>query len=125
MRYLCLIHLDPQQLDALTPAETSSLNAAHLDFNDDLRRSGNFLIAEALEPPEQSACVRMRNGQMSVTDGPFAETKEMIAGFYMIEADDMKEALAIAARIPAAVMGTVEVRPARQLIVEGRERRWG
>jgi hypothetical protein len=125
MRYLCLIHLDQQRLDALPAAELNALNAAHLDLNDALRQTGNFLVAEALDPPSTAACVRIRDGKSSITDGPFAETKEMVAGFYLIEARDMEEAVAIAARIPAAHLGTVEVRPARQLIVEGREPRWG
>jgi hypothetical protein len=125
MRYLCLIHLDQQKLEALPPAEMDALNAAHLDLNDDLRKTGNFLIAEALDPPSQAACVRVRDGKPSVTDGPYAETKEMIAGFYMIDARDMQEAVAIAARIPAVALGTIEVRPARQLVVQGRALRWG
>jgi hypothetical protein len=125
MRYLCLIHLDPHELAALPAPELNALNAAHLDLNDDLRRSGHFLIAEALDPPPVASCVRIRNGKRVVTDGPFAETKEMVAGFYVIEARDMDEATDIASRIPAARLGTVEVRAARQLEVQGRARRWG
>jgi hypothetical protein len=125
MRYLCLIHLDPRQLDAIPPREMSDLNAAHWDLNDTLRTTGNFIVAEALEPVEKSACVRVRQGKASVVDGPYAETKEVVAGFYLIEARDLAEATAIAARIPSATFGTVEVRPARQLVVEGRESRWG
>jgi hypothetical protein len=125
MRYLCLIHLDGRELDAMPPAELSALNAAHLDLNDDLRRAGHFLVAEALDAGQPGSCVQVRKGKQIVTDGPFAETKETIAGFYVIEARDMQEATEIAARIPAARLGTVEVRPARQLVVEGRESRWG
>ncbi len=127
MRYLCLIHLDQQQLDALPHAERNALNAAHLDYNDELRRRKHFLLAEALDPPGTASCVRLRGGNAVVTDGPFAETKEIIAGFYVIEAADMKEAITIAAALPVAVsgLGTVEVRPACQLAVDGREPRWG
>jgi hypothetical protein len=125
MRYLCLIHLDEQALDDMPPAERNTLNAAHLDFNDELRRSGHFLIAEALDPPRTGAVVRVRDGKPLVTDGPYAETKEMIAGFYVIEAADMEEAASVAARLPVAPMATIEVRPACQLVVEGREPRWG
>lgn len=125
MRYLCLIHLDERELAAMPAAERNRLNAAHLDLNDDLRASGNFLIAESLEPPRAAACVRVRDDRRIVSDGPFAETKEMVAGFYVIEAGNMQEATAIASRIPAARLGTVEVRPACQLVVEGREPRWG
>jgi hypothetical protein len=125
MRYLCLVHFDEHSLATMPPAQRNALNAAHLDFNDELRRSGHFLIAEALDPPRTGAIVKVRNGETVVTDGPFAETKEMIAGFYVIEAADMQEATAIAARLPVAPLATVEVRPACQLVVEGRAPRWG
>lgn len=125
MKYLCLIHLDETELAAIPDGEMSTLNAAHLDFNDGLRRSGHFHVAEALEPARTSACVRVRDGKRSVIDGPFAETKEMVAGFYLIEARDMSEAIEIASHIPSARLGTVEVRQARQLHVEGRAPRWG
>jgi hypothetical protein len=122
---LCLIHLDEKELAAMPSREASDLNGAHLDFNDGLRKSGNFLVAEALEPASTSACVRIRQGKRSVIDGPFAETKEVVAGFYLIEARDMNEAIEIAGNIPSARLGTVEVRQARQLHVEGRPPRWG
>ena len=125
MKYLCLIYLDERELESIPAPEMSALNAAHLDFNDGLRASGHFIVAEALEPARTAARVRVRQGKTSVTDGPYAETKEMVAGFYLIEARDMDEALGIAARIPSAGLGTVEVRQARQLHVEGRPPRWG
>ena len=125
MKYLSLIYLDEQVLDAMPAGEMSALNAEHLDFNDGLRASGHFIQAEALEPARTTACVRVRGGKASVTDGPFAEAKELVAGFYLIEARDLSEATEIAARIPSARLGTIEVRPARQLVVEGREPRWG
>jgi hypothetical protein len=125
MRYLCLIYMDEKALDAMPKGDMSALNAEHLDFNDGLRASGHFIQAEALEPARTTACVRVRAGKTSVTDGPFTETKEMVAGFYLIEAEDVNQAAAIASRIPSARLGTVEVRPARQLFVEGREPRWG
>jgi hypothetical protein len=125
MRYVCLIYFDEQELNAIPPKEMSDLNASHWDFNDALRATGNFVSAEALEPPRASKTIRVRDGRTTVTDGPFTEAKEMIAGFYLIEAADMNEALEIAARIPSAPRSTIEVRPARQLIVEGRPSRWG
>jgi hypothetical protein len=127
MRYLCLIRIDPREFEKLPAATINQLNADHLDYNDALRQRGNFLVAEALDPPETATVVRVTNGKTAVTDGPFAETKEAIAGFYLIEAADMREAQAIASRLPAvaAGVGTVEVRPARQLQVEGRQPRWG
>jgi hypothetical protein len=125
MKYLCLIYLDEKQLDGMPAGELSALNAEHLDFNDSLRTTGHFIVAEALEPARATACVRVREGKRSVTDGPFAEAKELVAGFYLLDARDLNEAIEIAARIPSARLGTVEVRPARQLVVEGRLPRWG
>jgi hypothetical protein len=121
MKYLCLIHLDQAQLDALPAPEMDALNAAHLDLNDELRASHHFIEAEALEPAATTTKqVRVRQGKALVTDGPFAETKELVAGFYLIEARDQDEAVQIAARLPAARLGVVEVRTTRQLIVPGR-----
>ena len=125
MRYLCLIHFDELALANMPAAQRNALNAAHLDFNDELRRTGHFLLAEALDPPRTGCTVRVRNGRTVVTDGPFAETKEIIAGFYVVEAADLTEATEIAARLPVAPLATIEVRPACQLVVEGREPRWG
>ena len=119
MKYLCLIYIDERELDAIPEPDASTLNAEHLELNRQLHASGHFIEAEALSPAGASACVRVRNGKTVVTDGPFAETKEMVAGFYLIEAADLAEATAIAARIPAARTWTVEVRPTRQLIVNG------
>jgi hypothetical protein len=119
MRYLCLIHLDPKQLAAMPEKEMSALNARHLEFNDRILDSGHFIEAEALQPAAESTCVRIRNGKVALTDGPYAETKEMVAGFYLIEARDLNEAIQVAARIPSAPLGTVEVLPCRDLEVDG------
>jgi hypothetical protein len=119
MRYLCLIHLDEKLLAAMSEHEMSALNARHLELNDALLDSGHFIEAEALQPAESATCVRVRNGRTSLTDGPFAETKEMVAGFYVIEARDLNAAIQVAARIPSASLGTVEVRPCRDLEVQG------
>jgi hypothetical protein len=125
MRYLCLIHLDEQALADMPADEVSAVNAAHWDLNDRLRGSGNYLAAEALAPAKATRRVTKRGGQMSVLDGPFAETKEVIAGFYLVEAKDMTEAIDIASQLPSAAFATIEVRPCRQLEVIGREPRWG
>jgi hypothetical protein len=119
MRYLCLIYLDEKQLAAMPEAEMSALNARHLEFNEQILRSGQFIEAEALTPGAAATCVRVRNGRTTLTDGPYAETKEMVAGFYFIEARDLNEAIQVAARLPAAPLGTVEVRPCRDLEVGG------
>jgi hypothetical protein len=119
MKYLCLIYIDEHELDSVQEPDISALNAEHLELNRQLHASGHFIEAEALSPARATACVRVRNGKTVVTDGPFAEAKEMVAGFYLIEAATLEEATGIAARIPAARTWTVEVRPTRQLIVDG------
>ena len=119
MKYLCMIYLNEKEMAAMPAADMNSLNARHLDFNNGLRKSGNWIEAEALEPAGTAACVRVRKGEVSVTDGPFAEAKEHIGGFYLIEAPDLTEATRIASKIPSAALGTVEVRPTRKLIVDG------
>ena len=118
MKYLCLIHLNEKELDALPAAELNDLNARHLELNDDLRASGHLIEAEALEPASTTATVRVRGGKTSITDGPFTESKEVVAGFYLIDARDMDEAIEIAKRFPSAPMATIEVRATRELIVE-------
>jgi hypothetical protein len=120
MRYLCLIYLDEKQMGAMPESEMSALNQRHLDFNEGLLDSGHFVEAEALTPASATTCVRIRNGRTALTDGPYAETKEMVAGFYVIEARDLNEAIQVASRIPSAPLGTVEVRPCRDLEVEGK-----
>ena len=119
MRYLCLIYLDEKQLAAMPQAEMDALNERHLALNEDLLKSGHFVEAEALTPGSSATCIRVRNGRTAVTDGPYAETKEMVAGFYLVEARDLNEAISVAARLPAAPLGTVEVRPCRDLEVGG------
>jgi hypothetical protein len=119
VRYLCLIYLDEQQLGALPEKEVDALNGRHLQYNDELLDRGIFIEAEALQPAASATCVRVRNGKASLTDGPYAETKEMVAGFYLIEARDLNEAVQVASRLPSAPLGVVEVRPCRDLEIEG------
>jgi len=108
MKYLCLVYLDERRLEEV--ADVDCMACA-----DGLQKSGQLLAGEALESVHTATTVRMRNGKMSVTDGPFAETKEQLAGFYMIDARDLNEAIQIAGRIPPARIGSIEVRPVRQL----------
>jgi hypothetical protein len=116
MRYLCLIHLDESRLAAMARDEVNILDARHLDFNEGLRADGRFIEAGTLEPASGTACVRVRNGRASITDGPFAEAREQVAGFCFIEARDLNEAIRLASRIPSANLGTVEVRACREPI---------
>jgi hypothetical protein len=108
MKYLCLVYLEGDKLHAVPDRECKACG-------DDLRASGVLIAAEPLHPVETAATVRMRNGKMSVTDGPFAETKEQLTGFYLVEARDLNEAIQIASRIPPARTGSIEVRPVREL----------
>lgn len=125
MRYLALIYLNESELGAMPPAAASELNARHLDYNDGLKAQGHFLAAEALAPAAETTRVSKRTGSLHVIDGPYAEAKEVVAGFYFIEAADLKQATEIVSRIPSASIGTIEIRPCRQLIVDGRPPRWG
>ena len=117
MKYLCLIYLDEDMMGAMPDRDMRALNARHLAFNDGLRQSGHFVEAEALAPAAKTSTLRVRQGKAAVTDGPFAEAKEVVAGFYLIEARDQQEAVEIASRIPSAPLGTIEVWPTRQLEV--------
>jgi hypothetical protein len=108
MKYLCLVYLEHDKLHAVPDRECQSCG-------DGLRKSGLLVAAEALEPVETATTVRIRNGRMSVTDGPFTETKEQLAGFYLIEARDLNDAIQVASKIPPAREGSIEVRPVRQL----------
>jgi hypothetical protein len=108
MKFLCLVYGEERDVRALPDAECA-------EFGDALPARGQRLAAEALEPVATATTVRVRDGRTTVTDGPFAETKEQLAGFYLIEAADRDAAIDVAARIPAARVGSIEVRPIRQL----------
>lgn len=108
MKYLCLVYLDEQRLNELPDEDC-------VDYDAELRGSGHCLASEALQSVTTATTVRVREGEVSITDGPFAETREQLTGFYMIEAADLDEAIAIAAKIPPARVGSIEVRPVRPI----------
>lgn len=114
MKYLCLVYSDENDLHSLPDSPEDS--ECH-GYATHLAESGHLVAGEALEPVSTATTVRVRAGQVSITDGPFAETKEQLAGFYMIEAKDLNEAIRIAAGIPPARVGSIEVRPVRALQV--------
>jgi hypothetical protein len=116
MRYACLVYTKETDLDAMPSREWDTLIDQHLEYDAVLQHSGHFLAGAPLEPVAAATLVRVRNGKVSVTDGPFAETKEQLGGFILIEARDLNEALALAAKIPVARYGTIEVRPVRELV---------
>lgn len=109
MKYLCLVYLDKNKFHAVADRDCKT-------FGEGLRATGVLHAAEPLFPVETATTVRVRNGRLAVTDGPFAETKEQLAGFYLIEAADLNEAINVAAKIPPAREGSIEVRPVRELV---------
>ena len=108
MKFVCLVYGEEPLMRTVPDAECMANGVA-------LRASGNYLAAEALRPVQDAVTVRVRHGAISVTDGPFAETKEQLAGFYLVEARDLDEAIKLAARIPPAEVGSIEVRPIRPI----------
>ena len=111
MKYLCLVYIEEARLTEIPDRECMA-------YGDDLRQSGRLIAAEALESVQTATTVRLRHGKVSITDGPFAETKEQLAGFYLVEARDLNEAIQVAGRIPPARTGSIEVRPVRELSAE-------
>jgi hypothetical protein len=111
VRYICLIYNDEQARLALPQEERNETIAAYGRFTEEIRKSGNMVAGDALHPVATATTVRVRDGETLVTDGPFAETKEQLGGYYVIDAADADEAISIAARIPGAAYGSIEVRP--------------
>jgi hypothetical protein len=111
MKYLCLIYDEEAKIATMSKSDAEAFMGEYFAFTEDIKKSGHYVAGEALKPVNTATTVRMRNGKMSTTDGPFAETKEQLGGFYMIEARDLNDALKVASRIPSAKHGSVEVRP--------------
>ena len=116
MKYLCLVYSEERLLQTMTDDECMAYDAA-------IRKSGACSASEALQPVSTATSVRVRNGKVTITDGPFAETKEALAGFYLVDAKNLDEAIEIASKIPPARVGTIEVRPIRELVSTRGERR--
>jgi hypothetical protein len=111
MRYILLIYANESEWETKSPAEQAAVLREHGALDDELVRGGKFKTADALQPPRTATTVRVREGKTLVVDGPFTETKEQLAGFYVVDARDLDDAIAIASRIPPARWGAVEVRP--------------
>ena len=111
MRFLCLVYHEEEKLAQLSQPEMDSLVGACIDWAEGLERSGHHIMSAGLQSVESAATVRVRNGKLMTTDGPFAETKEILGGFTLINARDLDEALQLAAKFPAARIGSMEVRP--------------
>ncbi len=114
MKYLCLVYLSQEKWSACPDSACAA-------YADRLVHSGHLIDGTPLHPVHTATTVRVRNGQATVTDGPFAETKEALAGFYLIEARDLNEAIQIAEKIPPAKYGSIEIRPTRELVVDNVE----
>jgi hypothetical protein len=111
MKYLCLIYEDEKGWMNLSKEQGDAILGEYFAFTEDIKKSGHLLGGEALQPTQSATTVRVRNGKISTTDGPFAETKEQLGGYYLIEAKDLNDAIKVAAKIPAVRNGSVEVRP--------------
>ena len=111
MKYLCLIYNQEKNLAGYSKEQWESLKDEYAAFTESIRSSGHHLGGEGLDPTATARTVRVRNGKVSATDGPFAETHEQLGGYYLIEARDLNDAIQVASRIPSARMGSIEVRP--------------
>ncbi len=115
MRYLCLIYDAESKWTTMTPAETGAFMGEYGAFTENVKASGHYIGGNPLKPTSTATTVRVRSGKISTTDGPFAETKEQLGGYYLIEAKDLNDAIQVAARIPSARIGSIEVRPIMEM----------
>lgn len=111
MKYLCLIYDDEATMAGMPKGEADAFMGEYFAYTEGIRSSGHYVAGEALHPVQSATTLRIRNGKLSTTDGPFAETKEQLGGFYLIEARDLNEAIQVASRIPSVRTGSIEVRP--------------
>jgi len=111
MQYLLLIYDDETKWATMDPALGQAMMAEYFTFTENVKKAGNYVGGEALQPTHTATTVRVRDGKTMTTDGPFAETREQLGGYYLVEAKDLDEAIAIAAKIPSAKIGSIEVRP--------------
>jgi hypothetical protein len=121
MKYLCLVVIDEKKLDALSSKDSEALTDESLAYDEVLRKGGHFIAAQALESVQAATTIRLRNGKVSVKDGPFAETHEQIGGFILMEARDLNEAIQLASKIPVLRLGGIEVRPIKELTHSSRK----
>jgi len=115
MQYLCLIYEDEQEWQKLPSAQSGKILEEYSAYTESVKRSGHYLGGNGLEPSHTATTVRIRKGRLATTDGPFAETKEQLGGYYLLRARDLNEAIQLASRIPGARFGAVEVRPVMEV----------
>ena len=111
MKYLCLIYDDEKVWETMPKEQSEAMMGEYFAFTEDIKKSGHYRAGDALQPISTATTVRVRNGKISTTDGPFAETKEQLGGYYLIDAKDLNDAIQVAARIPSARVGSIEIRP--------------
>lgn len=111
MQYLCLIYDEEKKMAGMSKSEGDAFMGEYGAFTESVKASGHYIGGNALQPVQTATTVRVRSGKMSTTDGPFAETKEQLGGYYLIEAKDLNDAIQIGSRIPSAKTGCIEVRP--------------
>jgi len=120
MQYMLLIYDDRQAWAGMSEADRGAVMQEYFAYSDELRQQGKFVAGDALQAPDTAKSVRVRDGERSTTDGPFAETKEHLGGYYLIDVDTVDEALEWAGKVPSARFGTIEVRPIMQIPAEAR-----
>jgi hypothetical protein len=118
MKYVCLAYEEEERLNALSKSEWDGLRSETLGYLEELEKRGYVLAAEALQSVRAATTVRVRHGKVSLTDGPFSETKEQLGGFLVIQARDLNEAIQVASRWPSARLGSIEVRPIEERLRE-------
>ena len=111
MKYLCLIYDEEKNRGAMSKSDADTMMSEYGAFTEGIKKSGHYLGGNALQPVQTATTVRTRNGKMSTTDGPFAETREQLGGYYLINARDLNEAIQVASKIPSVRQGSIEVRP--------------
>ena len=111
MKYLCLIYDNEKSMGTMSKTEGDAFMGEYFAFTEGIKKSCHYVGGEALQPVQSATSVRVRNGKVSTTDGPFAETTEQLGGFYLINATDLNDAIQVASKIPSARLGTIEVRP--------------
>lgn len=111
MKYLCLVYHEESNIEAMPASDYDAVVQEVLFYREVLQESGNYITSSPLQPVREAMTIRVRNGNVSVTDGPFAETREQLGGFYLIEAVDLNDAIRLASKMPPARLGCIEIRP--------------
>jgi len=115
MKYLCLVYQEESKVNEIPESEYNEVVNDTIEYREVLKQSGHYIMSSPLQPVESATTLRVRNGILSITDGPFAETREQLGGFYLIEATDLNDAIRVASKMPPARIGSIEVRPLREI----------